>query len=85
MPTFRGLHHGDLADPSATGNAAGNVGTGEQQPDVAYGDAQALARFVAGPVAEEAGLRNLYFASAVMLLSIAVAGFLRLRKPGGPA
>lgn len=43
---------------------------------------QVLAMFVAGPVAQKAGIRNLYFGSAAMLLSIALAGFLWLRKPG---
>jgi MFS transporter, DHA3 family, macrolide efflux protein len=42
---------------------------------------QVLAMFVAGPVAQKAGLRNLYFGSAVMLLAICVVGFLWLRKP----
>ena len=42
---------------------------------------QVVAMFVAGPVAQKVGLRNLYFGSAVMLLAICVAGFLWLRKP----
>jgi MFS transporter, DHA3 family, macrolide efflux protein len=42
---------------------------------------QVLAMFVAGPVAQIAGIRNLYFGSAAMLLAICVAGFLWLRKP----
>ena len=42
---------------------------------------QVLAMFVAGPVAQQAGIRNLYFGSAVMLLAICVSGFLWLRKP----
>ena len=46
---------------------------------------QVLAMFVAGPVAQKAGIRNLYFGSAAMLLSIALAGLLWLRKPGAAA
>ena len=42
---------------------------------------QVLAMFVAGPVAQVAGIRNLYFASAVMLFGFCVTGFLWLRKP----
>jgi hypothetical protein len=42
---------------------------------------QVVAMFVAGPVAQTTGLRNLYFGSAVMLLAICVVGFLWLRKP----
>jgi len=42
---------------------------------------QVVAMFVAGPVAQKTGLRNLYFGSAVMLLGICVAGMLWLRKP----
>jgi MFS family permease len=42
---------------------------------------QVLAMFVAGPVAQRAGIRNLYFGSAVMLAAIAGAGLLWLRKP----
>ncbi|MEO8369022.1 MAG: MFS transporter [Candidatus Solibacter sp.] len=42
--------------------------------------AQVLAMFVAGPVAERSGLRNLYFGSAVMLVGIAGAGLLWLRR-----
>jgi MFS family permease len=42
---------------------------------------QVFAMFVAGPVAQNVGLRNLYFGSAVMLLVICVAGVLWLRKP----
>ena len=42
---------------------------------------QVLAMFVAGPVAQKAGIRNLYFGSAVMLLVICAAGFLWLRQP----
>ena len=45
---------------------------------------QVVAMFVAGPVAEKAGIRNLYFGSAVMLVSICGVGRVRLRrsKPG---
>ena len=42
---------------------------------------QVLAMFVAGPVAQMAGIRNLYFGSAAMLLAICVTGLLWLRKP----
>jgi len=42
--------------------------------------AQVLAMFVAGPVAEYSGLRNLYFGSAAMLVAIAAAGLLWLRR-----
>jgi len=42
---------------------------------------QVLAMFVAGPVAQLAGIRNLYFASAAMLFGFCVTGFLWLRKP----
>jgi hypothetical protein len=41
-----------------------------------------LAMIVAGPVAQKAGIRNLYFGSAAMLCAIGVTGFLWLRKPG---
>ena len=46
---------------------------------------QVLAMLVAGPVAQRAGIRNLYFASAAMLLGICVSGFLWLRKPAAEA
>jgi DHA3 family macrolide efflux protein-like MFS transporter len=46
---------------------------------------QVLAMLVAGPVAQQAGIRNLYFGSAAMLLSIGVTGFLWLRKPRAAA
>jgi predicted MFS family arabinose efflux permease len=46
---------------------------------------QVLAMFVAGPVAQKAGIRNLYFGSAVMLLGICVTGLLWLRKPRAAA
>jgi len=36
---------------------------------------------MAGPVAEKAGIRNLYFASAAMLVTIGAIGFAKLRKP----
>ena len=42
---------------------------------------QVLAMFVAGPVAQRAGIRNLYFGSAAMLAVIAGFGMMRLRKP----
>ena len=41
--------------------------------------AQVVAMFVAGPVAERAGIRNLYFGSAAMLVAIAIIGLARLR------
>lgn len=41
---------------------------------------QALAMFVAGPVAQRAGIRNLYFGSAAMLMTIGLFGYSRLRK-----
>lgn len=41
---------------------------------------QVMAMFVAGPVAQKAGIRNLYFGSAAMLACIGVVGFGRLRK-----
>ena len=47
--------------------------------------AQVLAMFIAGPVAQKAGIRNLYFASAVMLVSIAAVGLTKLRKPAAAA
>jgi MFS transporter, DHA3 family, macrolide efflux protein len=43
--------------------------------------AQIIAMVGAGPVAERLGIRNLYFASGVLLLLIAGAGYLQLRKP----
>ena len=46
---------------------------------------QVLAMFVAGPVAQKAGIRNLYFASAAMLAAISAGGYARLRKPGKAA
>jgi MFS family permease len=44
---------------------------------------QVLAMFVAGPVAQKAGLRNLYFASAAMLVTIGIIGLGKLRRPVG--
>lgn len=41
---------------------------------------QVLAMFFAGPVAEHAGLRALYYGSAVMLVAIAGAGLAQLRR-----
>lgn len=43
--------------------------------------AQVLAMLVAGPVAQSIGIRNLYFASGLLLLLIGGAGYLQLRKP----
>jgi DHA3 family macrolide efflux protein-like MFS transporter len=40
---------------------------------------QVIAMFVAGPVAERAGIRTLYFASAAMLVCIALIGQSKLR------
>jgi MFS transporter, DHA3 family, macrolide efflux protein len=42
--------------------------------------AQVLAMLVAGPVAQFAGLRNLYYGSAVMLFGVGAAGALQLRR-----
>jgi DHA3 family macrolide efflux protein-like MFS transporter len=42
---------------------------------------QVLAMVVAGPVAQWAGIRNLYFGSAAMLAAVAAVGYARLRKP----
>jgi putative Ca2+/H+ antiporter (TMEM165/GDT1 family) len=41
--------------------------------------AQVIAMFAAGPVAERLGIRNLYFASAAMLLAIGLVGRPKLR------
>ena len=41
---------------------------------------QVLAMFVAGPVAQRAGIRNLYFASAAMLVGIGCFGYAKLRR-----
>jgi len=46
---------------------------------------QVLAMLMAGPVAEKAGIRNLYFASAAMLVTIGAIGYTKLRKPKVPA
>ncbi len=40
---------------------------------------QVIAMFFAGPVAEKAGIRNLYFASAAMLLCIGLVGYSKLK------
>jgi MFS family permease len=45
---------------------------------------QVLAMIVAGPVAQKAGIRNLYYGSAAMLAVISAAGFSRLRRPPTP-
>jgi MFS transporter, DHA3 family, macrolide efflux protein len=42
---------------------------------------QVVAMFVAGPVAEKAGIRNLYLGSAAMLLTIGAVGYGKLRLP----
>jgi len=42
---------------------------------------QVLAMFVAGPVAQQAGIRNLYFGSAAMLAAIAAVGYAWQRRP----
>jgi DHA3 family macrolide efflux protein-like MFS transporter len=42
---------------------------------------QVVAMFVAGPVAEKAGIRNLYLGSAAMLLAIGAIGYAKLRNP----
>jgi DHA3 family macrolide efflux protein-like MFS transporter len=41
---------------------------------------QVLSMVVAGPVAERIGLRNLYYASAVMLVIVGSAGLMQLRR-----
>jgi DHA3 family macrolide efflux protein-like MFS transporter len=41
---------------------------------------QVLSMFFAGPVAEYAGLRNLYYGSAVMLVAVSAAGLAQLRR-----
>lgn len=43
--------------------------------------AQILAMVGAGPIAENLGIRNLYFGSGVLLLVIAGLGYVQLRKP----
>lgn len=47
--------------------------------------AQVVAMFVAGPVAESVGIRNLYFGSAALLGVIAAVGFGKLRAAKEPA
>jgi DHA3 family macrolide efflux protein-like MFS transporter len=42
--------------------------------------AQVLAMLVAGPVAQKAGIRNLYFGSAAMLFAMALFGYTRIRR-----
>jgi MFS family permease len=42
---------------------------------------QVLAMFVAGPVAQRLGIRNLYFGSAAMLGIVGAMGYAWLRKP----
>ena len=39
---------------------------------------QVISMFVAGPVAEKIGIRNLYYASAAMLVRIGVIGYFKL-------
>src|SRR5207253_2040786 len=39
---------------------------------------QVIAMFVAGPVAEKAGIRNLYYGSAAMLVAIGIVGHFKL-------
>lgn len=41
---------------------------------------QVLAMFIAGPVAQNAGIRNLYFASAAMLAVVCAGGYFTLRR-----
>jgi MFS family permease len=43
--------------------------------------AQVISLVGAGPVAQYAGLRNLFFASAAMLLAIGIVGLWKLREP----
>lgn len=47
--------------------------------------AQILAMLLAGPAAEKIGIRNLYFASGVLLLLIGSTGYWQLRKPAPAA
>ena len=42
---------------------------------------QVISMFVAGPTAEAAGIRNLYFASAVMLAGVGAIGLWKIRTP----
>ncbi len=46
---------------------------------------QVLAMLFAGPVAQSAGIRNLYFGSAVLLMGIAAFGLTWLRRPQSTA
>jgi MFS family permease len=46
---------------------------------------QVVAMFVAGPVAEKAGIRILYFGSAAMLLAIGLIGHFKLPEPHAAA
>jgi hypothetical protein len=41
---------------------------------------QVVAMLLAGPVAERAGIRNLYFGSAAMLAGIGIFGYWRLQR-----
>jgi hypothetical protein len=41
---------------------------------------QVVAMFLAGPVAQQVGIRNLYLGSAAMLLALGIAGSARLRE-----
>jgi hypothetical protein len=42
---------------------------------------QLAAMLVAGPVAQSAGIRNLYYGSAALLVLIAIIGLRQLRQP----
>ncbi|MBZ5581211.1 MAG: MFS transporter [Acidobacteriia bacterium] len=46
---------------------------------------QVIAMFIAGPVAQKAGIRNLYFASAAVLVAIGCIGLIKLRTASAPA
>jgi hypothetical protein len=46
---------------------------------------QVLAMLFAGPVAEAAGIRSLYYGSAVLLIGIAGIGLTWLRRPQASA
>ena len=41
---------------------------------------QVIAMFVAGPVAEKAGIPNLYYGSAAMLVGIGIVGHFKLPR-----
>ncbi|MDQ6758283.1 MAG: hypothetical protein M3Z32_00285, partial [Acidobacteriota bacterium] len=43
--------------------------------------AQVVAMLIAGPVAQRVGIRELYFASGLLLLAFAAVGYVRLRRP----